>query len=217
MEKIKSFVILILLLLVAFAAYSVWQTNKANSGLSGDVIDLVNEKNTLTSEINEKGEELASVNSLVLKQSKELSEQASEIDRLQTLSSQTRVITNTVFSDVEVPIIDTLIVENIDTVYVRSAAYSDEWLTFRARVLPSALKLDTVSITNRFTLEIGYEKQGLFKKPVPRAYLLSENPYTRTNEITSIQFEAETPWHQRKGLWLVTGLIGGFVLNNQLK
>ena len=167
--------------------------------------------------MNEKGEELSSVNSLVLDQSKELSKQASEIDRLQALSSQTRITTRTVFQDIVVPVIDTIVVVKTDTVRARIASFSDKWLTFSARVLPAALRLDTVSIVNEFTLEVGYEKQGVFKKPIPRAYLLNKNPYTRINEITSIQFIGVTPWYDKNGYWLVLGIVGGFILNNQLK
>lgn len=215
--KIKSVAILILILFTVFSAYSLWSGKKVNSALSADILDVVNKNSTLQVELNEKQEELASVNSLALEQSKELSKQASEIDRLETLSSQTRVTTQTVFQEVKIPVIDTIVVVNTDTVYTRLASYSDKWLSFNARVFPNELKIDSISIINKFTLEVGFEKQGVFKKPVPRAYLLNKNPYTRINEITSIQFIEVTPWYNKNGYWLALGVVGGFILKNQLE
>jgi len=197
--------------------FQFFSNEKISSALSSDIIDLINEKSSIHRELLESGAELASVNSLVLEQSKEISQQATKINKLSILASQTRVKTKTEFVEIEIPLLDTIIINSTDTIRASKITFEDKWLNIHGWIYDDSLKIDTLTIQNKFTLEIGRERNGLFMRSTPKAYLLNENPYTTTDDITSIQFDEKKPWYEKKSIWLGVGFVLGTITNSKIK
>ena len=213
----KTISLIILIVCLFFAIGGSFSLKTKNENLSFDLLKLSKENQNIYNSLNKFGEEIASSNSIVLNQSREISKQASEIDSLKTLKSQTKIKLITEFKDILIPFQDSIFIQKSDTVFFTKAEYSDDWISFSSEIKKEGLKINNISITNRYTVEIGYEKQGFFEKPIPRAYILNENPYTTTQTIQSFQFESVKPWHQKKGTWFVGGLIAGLIFNNSRK
>ena len=58
-------------------------------------------------------------------------------------------------------------------------------------------------VGNKYKIEIGDEKVGLFKKE-KKVYVINENPHTSTNDLQSFVLKDKKKWYQ-KDVWKIAG------------
>jgi len=170
------------------------------------IIDLLKqtEENTkLRQTIDEQGRELTYAKTLVIPQIPEVEEQLKESD-LKTLETKIVFRTKTEYDTITIPLHDTTIVYNTDTIRIQKFDFSDEWLALHGVVENDLLKFDSLSINNKYTIEVGEKKLGFLKGKEKTIYIRNENPHTKTKEVLSYILEPEKKWYQRSG-WKIAG------------
>ncbi len=115
----KTISLIILIVCLFFAIGGSFSLKTKNENLSFDLLKLSKENQNIYNSLNKFGEEIASSNSIVLNQSREISKQASEIDSLKTLKSQTKIKLITEFKDILIPFQDSIFIQKSDTVFLQ--------------------------------------------------------------------------------------------------
>ena len=167
-------------------------------------------------EINKNGERLILQEQIILSQKDAINQGLLEIDRLKKVKSQVNVVTQT--------IVDTFLVNHIDTIvqYVNGDAflklpqtysYNTKHLDFNATINKTGLLVNNISIGNKSTITIGYESQGIFKKPKPMITIKNDNPYIQTNDVSNIVIEEPKSLINDKKVWGGVGFLIGILLN----
>lgn len=98
--------------------------------------------------------------------------------------TETRI--DTVLKEVVITSHDTIIGED-GFVYIHPE-YSkrfnlNDWVKGKITMNSQELRLDSISLKNVYSVVIGEEKQGLFKKPIPFVEVSNESPYSETNAV----------------------------------
>ena len=72
----------------------------------------------------------------------------------------------------------------------------------------------SILLKNQYTIEVGDEKVGLFKKE-KRIYVRNENPHTSTDDLKFFILEDDRKWYQ-KDAWKIIGtaVVTTFILRN---
>jgi len=142
----------------------------------------------------------------------------SEAEGLKKLKSVVRTTTVTQIERVFIAFTDTIIVnennEAIDS--LKHFEVNNEWYAFSGLVYPNGLMVDSISIKNRFSVAMGYEKPSgvlrSFKKKNPVVKIKSENPYTDIQTMENIVVKEKKRFYQTTGFKVGVGLIGGFLI-----
>lgn len=110
---------------------------------------------------------------------------------------------------------DTLVVG--DTVYVYPE-YSfgihqfGEWITGTGKVNKDSVNID-IQLKHEYSIVIGTESNGLFKKRTPFAELTNKNPYDSTTALRVANITAPKDHVKLKvGIGIALGLIGGYII-----
>ena len=94
-----------------------------------------------------------------------------------------------------------------------SFSYSDDWMRFYATVDVPVSTLDTIGFLSVPEITIGWERQGLFKKPKRTVFYTNENPYVTVIEMRSTVVEKPKKWYQTD----VAKITGGIVIFEALR
>ena len=184
--------------------------NRVSSALT--VADLKNQK--FETELNEKGEQLATQKQLILSQEEALENnllQIEELKKYKRIKSKTEIVTKTEIDTVYVAYEP--INEN-DSTYVpipdgffRNFSYTekDDWYKFSGSVSEKGLTMNNMEIKNKYSLLIADKKLGLFSKPEPQVILTNSNPYTNTVSMNNVQIKFEKPFYKKEWFWFVLG------------
>ena len=176
------------------------------------VADLKNQK--FESELNDKGEEIATQKQLILSQEEALQNnlvQIEELKKYKRIKSKTEIVTKTEIDTVYVAYEP--INEN-DSTYVpipdgffRNFSYTekDDWYKFSGSVSEKGLTMNNMEIKNKYSLLIADKKLGLFSKPEPQVILTNSNPYTNTVSMNNVQIKFEKPFYKKEWFWFVLG------------
>ena len=168
-----------------------------------DLLKLQQENLQLKKTIDDKGREIANIQVVVLDKDKKIQEQLKEINKLKSLDVKVIVDTKTIYDTMTIALHDTTIVTKTDTIRYQKFNFNDEWLILEGRVDNSKLFLDTLQVNNKYKIEIGEEKVGLFKKE-KKVYVINENPHTSTNDLQAFVLNDKKKWYQ-KDVWKIVG------------
>jgi hypothetical protein len=178
--------------------------------------------------VNDQGEQLAYQDQLLIneKQAKDLL--AMENSSLKKLSSSTKTKTVTKIEKVYVPLgevvsarelSDTNEINSTDTVgsSYRPFGLSTEWYSMQGKVFDDGLSIDSLSITNEITTNIGWKRDKWYKKKYAVVEVKNTNPYT---QVTGMQNVVVKPpkklFFQTTGFKVGAGLLGGAYLGIRL-
>ena len=213
--KKSDFVKNILLIVLFIGVLSLLQLNcdsaRSKNKAISDLLMQTDENNRLKQTIDEQGRELTYAKSLVIPDIPQVQEQLKESD-LKTLETKIIFKTKTEYDTLTIPLHDTTIVFNHDTIRVERFCFSDEWLNIDGIVNEDSIKFDTLSVTNRYVIEVGEKKLGFFKGKEKTIFIRNENPHTKTKEVLSYVIEPQKKWYERSG-WKIAGASGlGFLI-----
>jgi hypothetical protein len=171
------------------------------------------EANTqLQKTIDDQGREITSTQNVVLAQTDEIQAQLKEIDELKKLEQKVVFSTETKYETLTIPIYDTLIVIKMDTIEAKGFVYNDTWLNLSANILDDQVIFDSLKVFNKYNIEFGETKGGLFKKKEKMVYIRNDNPHSTTKEVASFKLEETPKWYQR-GVWkFLGGGVGALLL-----
>lgn len=110
-------------------------------------------------------------------------------------------------------IADTIVIP-ADTVYLSSPCdtierrfqLQDDWGRYRIDLRSNRAML-AYEIQNRFTVDMSWKKQGLFKPSIPLVTVTDHNPHSRTSQVEFLMVGTGPP---RKKIWVVMEKIGIF-------
>jgi hypothetical protein len=98
---------------------------------------------------------------------------------------------------------DTTIISKTDTIKYQKFNFNDDWLVIKGKIDNSKLIFDSLQVNNKYKIEIGDERVGLFKKE-KKVYVINENPHTSTNDLQSFVLKDKKKWYQ-KDVWKIAG------------
>lgn len=213
--KKSDFVKNILLIILFIGVLSLLQLNcdsaRSKNKAIADLLMQTDENNRLKQTIDEQGRQLTYAKTLVIPEIPEVQEQLKESD-LKTIETKVVFQTETEYDTLVLTLRDTAIVINHDTIKVERFCFQDEWLNLDGMVKEDVIQFDTLSVSNKYTIEVGEKKLGFLKGTEKTIYIRNENPHTKTKEVLSYVIEPQKKWYQRNG-WKITGGMGlGFLI-----
>ena len=200
---------------VCFIIYLLVNCHQLNSKYQSsleDVFLLGRENRKLQTRIDEQGRQISGAQNIILTQSKEIEKHLSEIEEIKRLEQKVVFTTETKYEKLTIPIHDTTYIVGTDTTIQRQISYSDEWLRIDGKLEEQNIIFDSIAVYNKYTLEFGIAKSGIFHKKVKMVYIRNENPYTLTKEVTSFKLEQQPKWYQRDVWKFVGGGLAAFLL-----
>ena len=181
---------------------------------SSDIEDLLKEKQGIEKLIDERGRESAYLRATILTKDKAIQKQLKEIDQLKTLDTKIKIVNHTRIDTLVLELHDTTLITSTDTIKYQKFSHSEKWFSIDGKVQKKQLIIDSLSIHNAYTIEVGDEKVGLFKKE-KRIYVRNENPHTSTDDLKFFILEDDRKWYQ-KDAWKIIGtaVVTTFILRN---
>jgi hypothetical protein len=167
------------------------------------------ERTKLVKKIDEQGREITSAQNLVLEKTKQVEKQLKEIEELKSLEQKVIFRTKTKYDTLTIALHDTLIIFETDTIEAKQFHYTDLWLNMSANILEDSVHFDSLTVFNKYNIEFGESKKGLFRKKEQMVYIRNENPHTTTTDVASFKLEKTPKWYQRH-IWKYVG--GGAVV-----
>ena len=168
-----------------------------------DLLKLQQDKLELKKTIDDKGREISNIQVVVLEKDKKIQEQLKEIKKLKSLDVKVILDTKTVYDTMTIALHDTTIITKTDTIKYQKFNFNDDWLILNGKVSDSKLIFDSLQVNNKYKIEIGDERVGLFKKE-KKVYVINENPHTSTNDLQSFVLNDKKKWYQ-KDVWKIAG------------
>jgi hypothetical protein len=212
MNTIKNILIAIMAIVIVMMKFQSCNLEKKNNEAVLSLLQLTQEKGELEKKVDEQGREISVAQNIILQKTNEIESQLKEIDELQTLTTKVQIRNRTVYNKIEVPLHDTLFIMRYDTIEAKSFEFNDGWLVMKGAIADSVLTFDSLSVVNKFNIEIGERKQGWFKKKEQVVYVRNANPHTKTDELYSYTLEDNKKWYQKDGLKIAGTAILTFLL-----
>ena len=205
---------LIIISLIVTCVALFFRSCQSEHQYSSDIEDLLNEKQGIEKLVDEQGRESAYLRATILTKDKAIQKQLKEIKQLKTLDTKISIVNHTQIDTLILELHDTTIVTLNDTIRYQRFTHSEKWLELAGKVEKKQLIIDSLKIKNQYTIEVGDEKVGLFKKE-KRVYVRNENPYTSTDDLKFFILEDKRKWYQ-KDAWKIIGtmVVTTFILRN---
>jgi hypothetical protein len=181
---------------------------------SSMVEDLLHEKKGVEKLVDEQGRESSYLRATILTKDKAIQKQLKEISQLKTLDTKIKIANHTRIDTLVLELHDTTLITSTDTIKYQKFSHLDEWFSINGKVQEKQLIIDSLNIKNQYTIEVGDEKVGLFKKE-KRIYVRNENPHTSTDDLKFFILEDDRKWYQ-KDAWKIIGtvVVTTFLLRN---
>jgi hypothetical protein len=204
MDTLKNALIILLGIVIVFLTFDGCNSRNKYQNSLDQILSLTKANTELQKTIDDQGREITSTQNIVLAQTDEIQKQLKEIDDLKKLEQKVVFTTETKYETLTIPIYDTLIVIKMDTIEAKGFVYNDTWLNLSANILDDQVIFDSLKVYNKYNIEFGETKGGLFKKKEKMVYIRNDNPHSTTKEVASFKLEETPKWYQR-GVWKVLG------------
>jgi len=176
--------------------------------------DLLHEKQGIEKLIDEQGRESAYLRATILTKDKAIQKQLKEISELKTLDNKIKIANHTQIDTLILELHDTTLIISNDTIKYQKFNHSEKWFALSGKIQDKQLIIDSLKISNEYTIEVGDSKIGLFKKE-KRIYVRNENPYTTTDDLKFFILQDERKWYQRDAWKIIgTAVVTTFILRN---
>jgi hypothetical protein len=212
MDTVKNVLIVLLGIVIILLSFDGCNSRNKYQNSLDQILALTEANTQLQKTIDEQGREITSTQNVVLAQTDEIQAQLKEIDELKKLEQKVVFSTETKYETLTIPIYDTLIVIKMDTIEAKGFVYNDTWLNLSANILDDQVIFDSLKVFNKYNIEFGETKGGLFKKKEKMVYIRNDNPHSTTKEVASFKLEETPKWYQR-GVWkFLGGGVGALLL-----
>lgn len=94
---------------------------------------------------------------------------------------------------------------------------SSKWYSIEGSVQKKGINLDSLKLTNQSDVTVGYKKSGflgLGKTPIVE--IKNSNPYFNVTKMNNVIVKKNKSIFEKKTFWAGLGIIGGFILKNNL-
>ena len=212
MKKTINRIVIFSLIVTCVALF--FRSCKMKHDYSSTIEDLLHDKTGIEKLVDEQGRESAYLKATILTKNKAIEKQLKEISNLKTLDTKIKIVNTTQIDTLVLELHDTTIVTSTDTIRYQNFNYSEKWFSINGKVKEKQLLIDSLKIHNQYTIEVGDEKVGLFKKE-KRIYVRNENPHTSTDDLKFFILQDERKWYQ-KDAWKIIGtaVVTTFILRN---
>ena len=115
---------------------------------------------------------------------------------------ETKIVfkTITTLDTIRFNLIDTILVEQEDTMPIKKFKYVDRWLSMGGKIENNVVSFDSLNIVNSFNVEVGKERKWLLGKEKRVIYIRNENPHSKTTDVTSFVINEDKKWYQKDAL-----------------
>jgi hypothetical protein len=212
MDTAKNVLIILLGIVIILLSFDGCNSRNKYQNSLDQILALTEANTQLQKTIDDQGREITSTQNVVLAQTDEIQAQLKEIDELKKLEQKVVFSTETKYETLTIPIYDTLIVIKMDTIEAKGFVYNDTWLNLSANILDDQVIFDSLKVFNKYNIEFGETKGGVFKKKEKMVYIRNDNPHSTTKEVASFKLEETPKWYQR-GVWkFLGGGVGALLL-----
>lgn len=212
-EKILIVIIVILLLFLGSSYYNnyLMDKNLSNTLLS---LDLLEQK--FDTEINEKNQQIATQNQIILSKEQAIKSGLIEIEDLKNNKRiQTKVVfrTETKIDTIYVPFNKNSDRDNLlGSLDYFNYKEKDNWYNFSGSASDKGISIYEMTFKNEYSLLLSDKKMGLFKPSVPVVTLTNKNPYTKTIDMRNVQITYQKPFYKKEWFWFLAGFTTSQVL-----
>ncbi len=96
-------------------------------------------------------------------------------------------------------------------------AYADDAFRIGGEVRKEGLHLDSVSIPNKTTVTIGYERKNIFSKLKPVVTIKNTNKYLQVTSMNNVVIKQKKSIFKSKLFWFGVGFVGEGIARHYLK
>jgi hypothetical protein len=177
---------------------------------------------------NEQGDLLAYQAQLLVSndQAKELLE--NENSELKKLSSHVKTKVVTEIKEVYIPfgevvnartVSDTneVLIDTSDTKPYKPFGVTTSWYSLSGKVFDEGLIVDSLSVKNEITTNIGWKRDKWYKKKYAVVEIKSKNPHTQIVGVQNVTVRPDRKkFYETNAFKVGVGIVGGFYINNRL-
>jgi hypothetical protein len=205
---------LVILSLIVTCVALFFRSCQKDHEYSSSVEDLLRDKKGIEKLVDEQGRESAYLRATILTKDKAIQKQLKEISELKTLDTKIKIANHTQIDTLILELHDTTLITSNDTIKYQKFNHSERWFALGGKIQDKQLIIDSLKISNEYTIEVGDAKVGLFKKE-KRIYVRNENPYTSTDDLKFFILQDERKWYQKDGWKIIgTAIITTFIVRN---
>jgi hypothetical protein len=205
---------LVILSLIVTCVALFFRSCQKDHEYSSSVEDLLRDKKGIEKLVDEQGRESAYLRATILTKDKAIQKQLKEISELKTLDTKIKIANHTQIDTLILELHDTTLITSNDTIKYQKFNHSERWFALGGKIQDKQLIIDSLKISNEYTIELGDAKVGLFKKE-KRVYVRNENPYTSTDDLKFFILQDERKWYQKDGWKIIgTAIVTTFIVRN---
>lgn len=205
---------LVILSLIVTCVALFFRSCQKDHEYSSSVEDLLRDKKGIEKLVDEQGRESAYLRATILTKDKAIQKQLKEISELKTLDTKIKIANHTKIDTLILELHDTTLITSNDTIKYQKFNHSERWFALGGKIQDKQLIIDSLKISNEYTIEVGDAKVGLFKKE-KRVYVRNENPYTSTDDLKFFILQDERKWYQKDGWKIIgTAIVTTFIVRN---
>ena len=211
-KKIVNRLVILSLIVTCVALF--FRSCQKDHEYSSSVEDLLRDKKGIEKLVDEQGRESAYLRATILTKDKAIQKQLKEISELKTLDTKIKIANHTQIDTLILELHDTTLITSNDTIKYQKFNHSERWFALGGKIQDKQLIIDSLKISNEYTIEVGDAKVGLFKME-KRIYVRNENPYTSTDDLKFFILQDERKWYQ-KDAWKIIGtaIVTTFIVRN---
>jgi hypothetical protein len=211
-KKIVNRLVILSLIVTCVALF--FRSCQKDHEYSSSVEDLLRDKQGIEKLVDEQGRESSYLRATILTKDKAIEKQLKEISELKTLDTKIKIANHTQIDTLILELHDTTLITSNDTIKYQKFNHSERWFELGGKIQDKQLIIDSLKISNEYTIEVGDAKVGLFKKE-KRIYVRNENPYTSTDDLKFFILQDERKWYQKDGWKIIgTAIVTTFILRN---
>jgi hypothetical protein len=211
-KKIINRLVILSLIVTCVALF--FRSCQKDHEYSSSVEDLLRDKKGIEKLVDEQGRESAYLRATILTKDKAIQKQLKEISELKTLDTKIKIANHTQIDTLILELHDTTLITSNDTIKYQKFNHSERWFALGGKIQNKQLIIDSLKISNEYTIEVGDAKVGLFKKE-KRIYVRNENPYTSTDDLKFFILQDERKWYQKDGWKIIgTAIVTTFIVRN---
>ena len=211
-KKIVNRLVILSLIVTCVALF--FRSCQKDHEYSSSVEDLLRDKQGIEKLVDEQGRESSYLRATILTKDKAIEKQLKEISELKTLDTKIKIANHTQIDTLILELHDTTLITSNDTIKYQKFNHSERWFALGGKIQDKQLIIDSLKISNEYTIEVGDAKVGLFKKE-KRVYVRNENPYTSTDDLKFFILQDERKWYQKDGWKIIgTAIVTTFIVRN---
>lgn len=206
----SNFIAVTLLLIIIILLMKMCGDANTKKQFNNTIEQLLKDKGELQTTIDDMGRQTAKQNVVVIPQN--AGDKIKDNESIDKLETKTIFRTVTRHDTIKINLVDTFVVEQLDTVWLKTFKYDDGWVKFAGKTDADSLFMDSLIVSNAYTIETGMERKWLLGKENQVIYIRNDNPHTSTTDITSFKLPDEKKWYEKDGLKYFVGALGMFLI-----